>query len=156
MIVVNEWLPFPTASFTLFGVTASEIKQAGDFDCFKASSTDITFSYDQETWMLLDPELLNSGSSDDQISTLAESLLSDPEAGSPAGGLLPTDKQPVQSEPAEFVVRALTDVSATEDFGSQPAPSEDEPIEGEFGAVSNLDDVSWPKRKKHTRLCVLK
>ena len=81
---MNRFLS-PTASFTLFGVTASEIKQAGDFDCFKASSTDITFSYEKETWMLLDPELLNSGSSDDQISTLAESLLSDPEDGSPAG-----------------------------------------------------------------------
>jgi hypothetical protein len=149
MIVVNESLPFPTANFTLFGVTASEVKQAGDFDCFKASSTDITFNYDQETWMLLEPELLNPGSSDEQISKLADSFLTDSEDVSLAGGLLESDRTPIHSEPAEFVVRALAEVAAKEDFGSEPAPPENELVKGEFGTVSSLDDVRWPSDDKN-------
>lgn len=141
MIVVNEALPFPTASFTLFGVTASEVERAGDFDCLRASARDITFDYDQETWMLLDPDLLTAETSEDGIARLAAQLTTSDEAA-PASMVLPADLPPSNAAPSEALAAALESVAETDDVGAQPDPPEGAP--GEFEVAADLSDVKWP------------
>ena len=150
MIVVNESLPFPTATFTIFGVTASEVERAGDFDCFKASSADIEFDYDQETWMLLDPSLLSVDSSEKQVADLAETFVSETYNSSPASSSRPTDVPPEHMNPVTVVAKAVSAVSDTEDIGAQPSPQDFDFDQIEYGTAANLSDVTWPNDDKNS------
>lgn len=147
LIVVDEAI-FPTAYFTLFGIKASEIEAAGDFNCFRASATDISFSYDQQTWMLLDRDLLSPDSSDEKVATLAQSFVPADGAESPAGSDFSTDEPPAGGEAPDYVADALDEVSQTLDLDAEPEPEDGEEAAG-IEAPRDFSVVRWPSQDRN-------
>lgn len=151
MIVVNEGLPFPMAVFSLFSVVAGKVERSGDFDCFRAASKDISFSYYQQTWMLVDPDLLKPDSGEEDVAKLANRMLASGEEFQDASETQDTDHPPSESPMGpEIVAKSLPDVAETLDPLTEDDPPEDgAPATGEFAPAADFSSVRWPSKDEN-------
>lgn len=148
MFVVSDLLPFPTVTISLFGVTASEVENSAGLDCLKASSIDISFNYSQDSWMFLDPEVIDEDETGASLDLLATSLAQSSDEAVAAEELrVAGDEPPSADPPLPVVAAALEKVSTTEDIGTEPEPDTD-PLDI-FAPVADLSAVSWPRHDEN-------